>query len=259
MENNTPRKVMVVSATESFLAKSLVDKLKGEELDTIHVFGDITELEKVRRGIELIILYMGEDLDEKSDILVYLKDMAEELDVRFVVIGDNRQRDTVTQIIPETLILEWFNRPLQMDKLLKCVTTFMEENTGNNRKRTILIVDDDITYMRTIYGWLKDQYHIGMAQNGAQAIGYLTRNKADLVLLDYEMPIINGPTVLQMLKSDDDTVRIPIMFLTGHGDRERVLSVVSLEPADYILKTITREQLLEKLNKFFEKQAPVAG
>ena len=95
---------------------------------------------------------------------------------------------------------------------------------------------------------------MGMASNGVQAIGYLAKNKADLVLLDYEMPIANGPQVLSMLKNDAETGQIPVMFLTGHGDRESVLSVVGLSPVDYLLKTIDKDTLLKKLSDFFEGQ-----
>ena len=99
------------------------------------------------------------------------------------------------------------------------VESYLEDNSGEKRKKTILIVDDDITYMRTVYEWLKEDYHVGMASNGVQAIGYLAKNKADLILLDYEMPIANGPQVLSMLKNDADMGQIPVMFLTGHGEK----------------------------------------
>ena len=109
--------------------------------------------------------------------------------------------------------------------------------------------------MRTVYEWLKGTYHVGMANNGVQAISYLAKNKADLVLLDYEMPIANGPQVLSMLKSDAETGNIPVMFLTGHGDKDSVLSVVGLCPVDYLLKTIDRDTLLKKLKDFFDKHS----
>jgi CheY-like chemotaxis protein len=127
----------------------------------------------------------------------------------------------------------------------------MEENSGENRKKTILIVDDDITYMRTVYEWLKDSYHVGMAASGVQAISYLAKNRADLILLDYEMPVADGPQVLKMLNADSQTDQIPVMFLTGHGDVQSVLSVVSLSPVDYLLKTIDKSALLKKLDDFF--------
>ena len=141
-----------------------------------------------------------------------------------------------------------------MDDFIKRVQDYVENNTGENRKKTVLIVDDDITYMQTVYEWLKGKYHVGMASNGVQAISYLAKNKADLVLLDYEMPIANGPQVLSMLKNDSNTGQIPVMFLTGHGDKESVLSVVDLSPVDYLLKTIDKQTLLGKLEAYFVKK-----
>jgi len=68
------------------------------------------------------------------------------------------------------------------------------------------------------------------------------------------MPVADGPQVLSMLKNDSETGQIPVMFLTGHGDKESVLSVVDLKPVDYLLKTIDRDTLLKKLNDFFQKR-----
>ncbi|MBP8969760.1 MAG: response regulator [Lachnospiraceae bacterium] len=87
--------------------------------------------------------------------------------------------------------------------------------------------------------------------SGVQAISYLAKNKADLILLDYEMPVANGPQVLSMLKNDSEMKQIPVMFLTGHGDKESVLSVVGLSPVDYLLKTIDQDTLLSKIDTFF--------
>ena len=54
-----------------------------------------------------------------------------------------------------------------------------------------------------------------------------------------------------MLRSDPETTSIPVMFLTGKGDKQSVMAVVALKPEGYFLKTIQREELLEKLNEFF--------
>ena len=253
--NQDHGKILVVSPAESFLAKSLVSKLESGGLEAEFSHGDVKEIGRLRDSIELIIFFMSEDMEDMTDTLVYLKDMASDLDRKMILIGDEEEYAIIKKTIPDTIVLEWFKRPLVMDDLLKCIHNYIEDNTGENRKKTILIVDDDITYMRTVYEWLKDSYHVGMASNGVQAISYLARNKADLVLLDYEMPIANGPQVLQMLKNDSETGQIPVMFLTGHGDRESVLSVVGLSPADYLLKTIDKPTLLGKLKAFFEKNS----
>lgn len=247
-------KVIVISSTESFLAKSLVSKITSNDIEASLSRGEIKEIEPERERLELVVLFMGEDIENMTETLVYLKDLASDLDRRIILIGEQAQYDHVKKTVPDHLILEWFKRPLVMDDLLGCIFKYMENNTGEHAKKTILIVDDDITYMRTVYEWLKDSYHVGMAGNGVQAISYLAKNKADLVLLDYEMPIANGPQVLKMLKSDSQTEEIPVMFLTGHGDRDSVLSVVGLCPVDYLLKTIDKPALLQKLDDFFAKR-----
>lgn len=252
MENKTEiGEVLVVCRSESFLAKSIVSKIQSEGIAADISHGDIKDIDRHRERAELIVLFMDEDIDNMTESLVYIKDLVSDLDRRIILIGDSTEYKTATQSIPEQLIQQWFERPLAMDDLIRCIHKYMEENTGEKRKKTVLIVDDDITYMRTVYEWLKGKYHVGMASSGLQAISYLTKNKADLVLLDYEMPIANGPQVLSMLKSDSQTDSIPVMFLTGHGDRESVLSVVGLSPVDYLLKTIKKEELINKLDTFF--------
>ena len=247
------KKVVIVSASESFLAKSLITKLQGVGVQSVFVHAGIREIEEQIPEMALVILFLSEELGSATDTLIFLKDTVQDKDIGLLVIGDEPQYEKLQKSVPEQLITKWFKRPLDIDQLLKKVSTYLDENTGEKAKKTILIVDDDITYMRTVYEWLKNTYHVGMAASGVQAISYLAKNKADLILLDYEMPIANGPQVLSMLKSDSETGQIPVMFLTGHGDRESVLSVVGLSPVDYLLKTIDKDSLLEKLNTFFRK------
>ncbi len=253
MENTEREMVLLVCGTESFLATSLVTKLEDAGISACFSHGKIREIESKRDEIALIILFMVDGMEEMTETFVYLKDLAGDLDRKIILIGDPSEYETVMKTIPETLILEWFKRPLAIDGLIKTVEKYIEENTGERAKKKILIVDDDITYMRTVYEWLKDRYHVGMASNGVQAIGYLAKNHVDLVLLDYEMPVADGPQVMEMLKSDSETGDIPVMFLTGRSDRKSVLSVVGLSPVDYLLKTIDKKTLLEKLRDFFAK------
>ncbi|SFB84008.1 response regulator [Butyrivibrio sp. YAB3001] len=63
--------------------------------------------------------------------------------------------------------------------------------------------------MQTIREWLKDSYQVAMVDSGMKAIKWLANNKVDLVLLDYEIPIINGPQIFEMLRNDTDTDNVP--------------------------------------------------
>ena len=248
------KNVVIVSYADGFLAKSLVTKLAGYGIQAVLVHADIKEIEKYYDEMELVVLFMSEELETVPETLVYLKDIILDKDPGLILIGEDSQYGFIKRTIPETAVTDMFKRPLDIDRLVKRISRYLDENTGDRKKKTVLIVDDDITYMRTVYEWLKDTYHVGMASNGVQAISYLAKNKADLILLDYEMPIASGPQVLSMLKNDSDTGNIPVMFLTGHGDRDSVLSVVGLSPVDYLLKTIDRQALLQKLADFFRKR-----
>ena len=73
--------------------------------------------------------------------------------------------------------------------------------------------------------------------------------KVDLILLDYEMPVVDGPQVLQMLRQEPATEKIPVIFLTGIGTKEAVSRVMALKPDGYILKTTPRGDLLGFLQK----------
>lgn len=254
MSTTDNAKVVIISLADTFLAKSLVTKLEGADVSSVFVKADIAEIKPHMTDAALIILFMSEELEGMPETLVYLKDTVQDKDLGLILIGDESQYDVVMKTVPAQAVTEWFKRPLDIDKLIKDTSTYLDENTGEKRKKTVLIVDDDITYMRTVYEWLKGSYHVGMAASGVQAISYLAKNKADLVLLDYEMPVADGPQVLSMLKSDSETGQIPVMFLTGHGDKESVLSVVGLNPADYLLKTIGKEALLKKLDDFFREE-----
>ena len=115
------------------------------------------------------------------------------------------------------------------------------------RKKSILIVDDNVTYMSMIMDWLRDSYRVSMANSGVQAITWLAKNRVDLILLDYEMPVVDGPQVFQMLRQDPSTRGIPVVFLTGVGGKEQVERVLQLKPTGYILKSTTKEKLLNYL------------
>ena len=258
MDNSTEvGKVVVISAKDSFLARSLVTRLERINIKTAFAHTNIKEIERCASEAELMILFMSEELEETPDVLVFLKDIIQNKELGLILIGEQSHYDLVKKMIPEQVMTKWFERPVDIERLIKGIESYIDENTGENRKKRVLIVDDDITYMRIVYEWLKDKYHVGMAANGVQAISYLGRNRVDLILLDYEMPIANGPQVLSMLKNDLGTEQIPVMFLTGHGDRDSVLSVVGLKPEDYLLKTIDQEALLDKLEAFFRSRKKI--
>ena len=122
----------------------------------------------------------------------------------------------------------------------------------SGRKKSILIIDDDPVYMKMVHEWLKDDFKVTMTISGGQALDWLKENKADLILLDYDLPVMPGPQILEKIRSGADSKETPVMILTGQNDRESIMRILSLCPADYLLKNIKREELRSKVQKFLK-------
>lgn len=111
------------------------------------------------------------------------------------------------------------------------------------RKKHVLIVDDDSTVLKLVKGYLGAQYNVATAINGKVALKFLEKKETDLILLDYEMPEENGAQVLQKLRSNEKTKDLPVVFLTGMTEKERIQEVLALNPQGYLLKPINMERL----------------
>lgn len=125
----------------------------------------------------------------------------------------------------------------------------VEETEDGGTRKHVLIVDDDATTLRSIKAMLEDRYDISVAISGAKAITVIGKKRPDVILLDYEMPVCDGKMTLEMIRQDEDFKDIPVIFLTGLGDKEHITAVLSLKPAAYLLKPAVRGKLIEAIEK----------
>ncbi len=126
-----------------------------------------------------------------------------------------------------------------------------ENKEQEKRKFKILVVDDSEFILGRLRQLLSDKYDILESNSSISAIKMIALNRPDLVLLDYEMPICDGKQALEMIRSDKDIADIPVMFLTGRGDRESVKNVKALKPEGYLLKTMPEDFILKTVDDFF--------
>ena len=121
-------------------------------------------------------------------------------------------------------------------------------------KKKVLVVDDSMTIRHSIKQLLEPEYEVAQAESGVAAIRTITLNRPDLVLLDYEMPVVDGKQTLEMLRFDKSFASIPVIFLTGRDDPELVRDLLSMKPAGYLLKYLKPDQIKGKIDAFFAKQ-----
>ena len=122
-----------------------------------------------------------------------------------------------------------------------------------NGLRHILVIDDDPLMLRVIKEELKSEYNVATAINGKIGLNFLQKKKTDLVLLDYEMPEEDGPAVLEKIRANPATKNLPVVFLTGIKDKEKIKKVLSMKPQGYLLKPINHDMLVQTISQVLKK------
>ena len=146
---------------------------------------------------------------------------------------------------------EKFIRPFNAGEIRDKLTGLTSQKAGNITK-TLLLVDDDAVMIRTLREGLSTSYKVLPANSGANALKILARAKPDLILLDYEMPEMNGPQVLAELRNNPDTANIPVMFLTAKADSDSIAKMEALKPQGHMLKTLPLKDIKGIIQKFFD-------
>lgn len=107
------------------------------------------------------------------------------------------------------------------------------------RQPEILVVDDDATNLRFIKEILSGEYKVFLAPSGSRALMFLKNRRPDLILLDVDMPEMDGYAVIRAIKQVPAWREIPIIFLTGMEGSESEQYAFELGAVDYVLKPIT--------------------
>ena len=257
-ENNVAinGKVIIVSKKESFSVIGLMQKLSESEIDARHVEPNLSTLKMAGNNSIPIVYYVGDEIysNRGAKFAEDLKTFVFDNDRILIVVCEKAEYDKLTEFLPKTAIARFFLRPVDMSELISTIRDGIRGYILPKKRHHILIVDDDKTYMRMLKEALNDEYKITMMDSGTQAIRWLCENRVDLILLDYKMPVMDGPLFYQMMKSDDEMRHIPIIFLTGVQERDSVMKVLDLNPEDYILKSVDEKKLREKLERFFVRR-----
>ena len=129
------------------------------------------------------------------------------------------------------------------------------EETGaeQSEKGHILVVDDSAIVLRNIKGILDKNYSVAVAPSGVHAFMSIGKKMPDLILLDYEMPEMNGRQVFEKLQEEEELKDIPVVFLTSVDSAEIVMSLLTLKPAGYLLKPVDSRLLLNKIRETIGK------
>ena len=126
-------------------------------------------------------------------------------------------------------------------------TEYKPTGKGLGKREKIIYVDDVNYSLISVKTRLQKYYEVYCAESSAKLFEILENIKPDLILLDVNMPDIDGYDTIKSLKSDERYADIPVIFLTANSDRESVVKGLSLGAADYIIKPFTTDKLTETI------------
>jgi len=131
-------------------------------------------------------------------------------------------------------------------------------------KKLVILVDDNLANLKIGNNYLEEKYIVATAPSAAKMFSLLKNNNPAIIILDIDMPEMNGYEAIKVLKTNPETKNIPVIFLTAKTESDDELEGLSLGAVDYITKPFNPDLLLKRIEvhllvegqrKILEKQA----
>jgi two-component system chemotaxis response regulator CheY len=130
-----------------------------------------------------------------------------------------------------------------------------DETMPDRTSLKFLVVDDFSTMRRIVRNLLKELgfTNVDEAEDGAVALGKLREGSFEFVVSDWNMPNMDGLTLLQNVRGDAKLKTLPFLMITAEAKKENIIAAAQAGASGYIVKPFTAATLQEKLDKIFEK------
>ena len=245
------RSILFIEGDEGFIPNAIVNKLRKAGFTVACVPDNIDIVSERQDEAQIFLYYLPKTIEHALRTTQSLLALTQKEHKTLCLAGESY---AITQIREQDIsaqIYAFYQRPMDIDELVADMKKLSASHDEFYRLKTILLVDDDPSFLQIVTPWLSDDYHVATVSSGAEALEYLERTRPNLILLDYEMPGLDGYQVLEQLRQNPMTAQVPIIFLTGQNDKDNVLRILHRKPDGYVLKTATKDDLLNTLNRFF--------
>lgn len=121
-------------------------------------------------------------------------------------------------------------------------------------KMKILAIDDNVVNLATIEQELKSEYEVIPVNSGRRALKLIYQEKVDLILLDIQMPVMDGIETLKQIREHENGITVPVIMLTAKHDRATVIEGTKLGIMDYIVKPFDGEDLRRRIESALKRR-----
>ena len=247
------KKVVFVENTRGFVNTAVEDRLKSAGFEVIRLKDEVETVKEHRYDAD-IFLYFPEGTSLRIDaIMRFLTSMCRDDHKTLCLVGDASFINRAKKSEGGELVQNEYPKPVNINLLLEDMLSLSQKQTEFKRLKTILIIDDDNDYRAIIKKWLNKDYRVDDSGSAYEALAALEEMHPDLILLDYDLPGVNGGELLKKIRSDPASADIPAIFLLGRNDPEGLLRVIRIRPDGYLLKEVRKRELLDNLSRFFSE------
>lgn len=246
-------KIMVVGNTISItdaVAKVLMKKNQ--------VVRSSLMIEEFQRAFEqedpdLVVFCLQTATMEQIAQLVKKNKEMDLLSKEIVIVGDEKQRQMFKSVAIRFQPLEW-SLERDLSGLMDQIDEIMRNNPLYEELylKRILVVDDDVRGGAYIKSLLQGEYDAVVAENGIEAIHLLGTMKIDCVIISYDLESMPGKQLYQKIRSQKNSEKLPILFMTANRSKDVILDCVALKPQGLLIKPLLQKDVLEALHKVFD-------
>jgi len=230
-----------------FLGKEYQVQLASDKTETV--------IGMLKMDVPDLILISTTGMEEQhKEIFSHIQEKYSHVPVVYVGTGEELE---IFKDFEETKQFIKIVRPVQVKTILQIIsqkltgyteTEEVEERAPWEKKR-VFIIDDSAIQRNMLKSLLKEQYDVGDAASGREALRKMRTWMPDLILLDYDMPEQDGKEVFETIQREERYCEIPVVFLTGVKEKEKIQAVLGLLPAGYLLKPVEQTRLMELLEE----------
>lgn len=221
-----------------------------EEVATVStVLGGRQALDFVHQNpVDVIFLDVDMPIMDGFATLEQLRNIEKCINVPIVLVTGKTDKTTILN----SFIMGvdgYLAKPVSKDTLVNKLSEVYHAHDSKGNKKTVLMIDDDMTYLKQLNNMLSDSYNVIMINSAKLALDYLLTHTPDVILLDYQMPLYNGANVMNMIQKNSSRKPIPVIILSGALNREALQECYAYNPFAYLVKPVSKDTLVEHLEQ----------
>ncbi|WP_081669091.1 response regulator [Butyrivibrio sp. VCB2001] len=244
--------ILYIQSGEGIVKKGIVNNLTEAKFNVITIPDEPDRIITGRNEADIVIYNPGSnDASNISITMNLLGEICQDDSKILCLTGELTDINKAMASNGSHRVSRTYPRPVDIGTFVNDMVFYTELETDFHRKKTIFVVDDDPAYLSVIHHWLSSLYNVQCFNSGSEMLSGLSTVTPDLLLLDLEMPKMDGFDLMKIIRTDYTDPRIPIILLTGNSNKDIVFHVLEYKPDGYLLKTSPKENILDVIRRFF--------